>query len=252
MNIFEIEESLMELYTQIEENDGEITDEIAEQLEITQENFKDKIKGYVDVIKEINGSLESIKCEQNRLKSLENAKKRTKDNLTAIVARAITMFGDTTKSGGKFIDFGTGKVSVRNSIVTNINETKQDFIEQAITHHLIAGSSLNSFTDCLSEYFNNNKSLIDKTNEQITGVIKELDKSIIPNELDRSSINVVFTTEVPLCDLFDDTEEFANIAQMYDCNCKIKFNKNNIKNALIAGGTSNICSIEEKQSITIK
>lgn len=252
MNIFEIEESLMELYTQIEENDGELTDEIAEQLEITQENFKDKIKGYVDVIKEINGSLESIKCEQNRLKSLENSKKKAKENLSNIIAKAITMFGDTTKSGGKFYDYGTGKVSVRNSVVTNVDETKQEFIERAITHHLLVGTSMATFNDCLHQYFNDNKSLVEETNEQITGIVKTIDESIIPNDADISSINVVFTTEVPLSDLFDNTDEFMDIAQIYDCNCKIKINKNNIKSILTEGGSSNLCSIEEKQSITIK
>ena len=46
MNLYQIEQDLLELYTQIEENNGEITPEIEERLKITQENFTNKLENY--------------------------------------------------------------------------------------------------------------------------------------------------------------------------------------------------------------
>ena len=54
-----------------------------------------------------------IKEEIARLKDLQKSKEKTIDNLKKIMAMAINAFGDTNKSGTKFLDYGTGKVSIR-------------------------------------------------------------------------------------------------------------------------------------------
>ena len=262
MNIFEIEESLMELYTQIEENDGELTDEIAEQLEITQENLKDKIKAYIDVIKEINGSLESTKCEQNRLKSLETSKKKAKENLSNIIANAVTMFGDTTKSGGKFFDYGTGKVSVRSNNVCEVDDNKTDLINNALMYYVKHNNYGHSnvidcsLTDIIKSYIYNTRNSQDKLNSMISGEEITVDSENIPTVADIDNIEFNINLSIPLSAILDNTEDteiLFKLAELYDFKTKCNMSKSGIKDNIINGDVlSNFAKIKETKSITIK
>ena len=123
MNIFNIEKDLLSIFAEIEDNEGELTPEVEEKLAITKDNFNNKIKSYTDVIKSLDVDLKAIKEEQDRLKQLADRKKKTIDKLKEIIINAINMFGDVSKTGTKFIDYGTGKVSIRKSEVIDINES---------------------------------------------------------------------------------------------------------------------------------
>lgn len=121
-NIFQIKQELLAIFDESEENGGELTPELEEQLVITQESFKDKIKDYANVVKILQNDIVDIKAEKARLNDLQKSKEKTIERLKAIMVEAIEMFGDTTKTGGKFIDYGTGKVSVRNTEAVDVNE----------------------------------------------------------------------------------------------------------------------------------
>ena len=126
-NIYQIQQELFEIFNTIEENEGEITPELEEQLSITQDAFKDKIQAYTAVIKQLELDITGIKAEKCRLNDLQKAKEKTIENLKQIMVVAIQRFGDTSKAGAKFVDFGTGKVSLRHSdsIEVDENGTKQ-------------------------------------------------------------------------------------------------------------------------------
>ena len=126
-SIYNIQQDLYDIFTTIEENDGEISEELEEALAIKQEEFKDKIKSYVGVIRQLELDNAGIKDEIARLKDLQKSKDKTVSNLKRIMADAITMFGDTSKSGVRFVDYGTGKVSVRpfDSVLVDEEGTKQ-------------------------------------------------------------------------------------------------------------------------------
>ena len=121
-NIFQIKQELLAIFDELEENGGELTPELEEQLVITQESFKEKVKSYTNVIKTLQNDIVDIKAEKARLSDLQKSKEKTIDRLKAIMVEAIEMFGDTTKTGGKFIDYGTCKVSVRNTEAVDVNE----------------------------------------------------------------------------------------------------------------------------------
>ena len=113
-SIYNIQQDLLEIFDQIEANEGEITPELEEQLNITQEQFKSKIKDYSNVIKMLETDIAAIKEEKARLSDLQKSKEKNIERLKKIMVEAIENFGDTTKTGGKYVDYGTGKVSVRN------------------------------------------------------------------------------------------------------------------------------------------
>ena len=126
-SIFNIQQDLYAIFDSIEENEGEITPELEEVLTIKREEFSTKIQGYVAYIKQLELDNKGIKEEIARLKDLQKSKEKTIDNLKKIMVMAINAFGDTNKSGTKFLDYGTGKVSIRKSDSIEVDEegTKQ-------------------------------------------------------------------------------------------------------------------------------
>lgn len=126
-SIFNIQQDLYSIFDSIEENEGEITPELEEALTIKREEFSTKIQGYVAFIKQLELDNKGIKEEIARLKDLQKSKEKTIDSLKKIMAMAIDAFGDTNQSGTKFLDYGTGKVSIRKSDSIEVDEegTKQ-------------------------------------------------------------------------------------------------------------------------------
>ena len=121
MNIYQIKQEFIELFNTLEENGGELTPELEEQLKVTKDSFKEKIKTYTDVVKTLNSDIESIKVEQKRLKELADSKQKTIDRLKSIIIDAIEEFGDTKKTGVRYVDYGTGKVSIRKTTAVDVD-----------------------------------------------------------------------------------------------------------------------------------
>lgn len=128
-NIFQISQDLLAVFQELEDNGGELTDELEAKLTVSQADFKTKIKSYTDVIKYTEGDIKLIDEEISRLKELKESKKKAIARLEKIVIWAIGMFGEANKSGNKFVDFGTGKVSVRNTEKVEIDD---EFAEDAV------------------------------------------------------------------------------------------------------------------------
>lgn len=123
-SIYNIQQDLLEIFDQIEANDGEITPELEEQLCISQDEFEDKIRSYTGVIHQLECDLGAIKDEKARLDAIKKSKEKTIERLKQIMLEAIQMFGYTSKSGTKFIDYGTGKVSLRKSESVELDDDK--------------------------------------------------------------------------------------------------------------------------------
>ena len=121
MNIFEIKQELQTIFDELEENGGELTPELAEQLLIKQEEFKDKVEAYTNAIKLLEGDVALIKNEQKRLKELVDRKQKTIDKLKDIILLAVDQFGEVNRNNVKFLDYGTGQVSIRRSKAVDVD-----------------------------------------------------------------------------------------------------------------------------------
>lgn len=122
MNLFEISNDFRALIDAIEDSDGEITPEIEEALSITEENGKQKIDDYVKAIKAVESDIDACKLEKKRIAEVQDRKQRLLDKLKSIVTNYVAEFGNITKTGGRYIDCPTYKVSVRNSDSCEIDE----------------------------------------------------------------------------------------------------------------------------------
>ena len=116
MNLYQIEQDLLELYAQVEENGGEITPEIEEKLNITQENFTNKLENYTRFVKVLEGDIALMDSEVERIKKLKQTKENLIDRLELSMLNALKLFGnkDPKKDIWRF-DLITFKLSTRQS-----------------------------------------------------------------------------------------------------------------------------------------
>lgn len=116
MNLYQIEQDLLELYAQIEENGGEITPEIEERLNITQENFTNKLENYTRFVKVLEGDVVLMDSEIERINKLKQTKQNLVNRLELSMLNALKLFGnkDPKKDIWRF-DLITFKLSTRQS-----------------------------------------------------------------------------------------------------------------------------------------
>lgn len=234
-SIFDIQQDLYVIFSVIEENEGEITPELEEALTIKKEEFNTKIKSYVGFIKQLELDNKGIKEEIARLKDLQNSKEKTIDKLKKIMAVAINDFGDTTKAGTKFLDYGTGKVSIRKSDVIEVDEagTKQ-FVNRFFRYF-----NWLHFTNTANQQEVDVKDIIDfcnKTKQDDEEDIVETDYT--DDDLTNLQANLDF--KVNLKDLITNPDGLKLINSLLDYNVlatiKPSVNKTEIKNEVKSNG----------------
>lgn len=253
MNLYFIEQELLDIFEELEENGGELTPELEERLAISQENFKDKIEKYTHVISRYNADINYIKSEQKRLKELADSKQKVIDNLTKVMTESIDKFGDTKKSGVKFVDFGTGVVSVRNSKAVQLNETTLENVDNALE---------DLFKDL---HFTNSLDVVDRISEDEllkASIVPEFEddgtafpfQSICPDDLDYMDVEI--STKIPLRKILNG-ESYPAIRELIRNNSikhKTTASKSFLKPELEQNGSCapNLAKLVITKSISIK
>ena len=249
-NIYQIKQELLAIFDEIEENGGELTPELEEQLAITQDSFKDKVKDYTNVIKTLQNDIVDIKAEKARLNDLQKSKEKTIDRLKTILVEAIEMFGDTSKTGGKFVDYGTGKVTIRTTEAVEINE---DAINR-FTNRYITALRWYSDNNQLQESLVNPSELLNFANSTTQD---EEDEDILKLQFsDLVNIKASINADIMLDELLQ-TEKGFNLAKalieygIFDVTAKA--DKVAIKKEAKENHTMPIyASLVQNQSVTIK
>lgn len=223
-NIYNIQQELLDIFTELEENEGELTPELEEKLNITQEEFKNKIKSYSNVLKMLENDIIDIKAEKARLNDLQKSKEKTIERIKKIMIDAVELFGDTTKSGSKYFDYGTGKVSIRNTQVVEVEEdVTERFVNRALT--------------CLRWYQQNNQldtitasDVLDYCNSKSPN--EEDEEITVLSEEDITQIKADINLNIPISELFT-TERGMKLAKALAeyavFTCKAKVSKTDIK-----------------------
>lgn len=184
-NIFQISQDLLDVFQELEDNGGELTDELEAKLTVSQADFKTKIKSYTDVIKHTEGDIKVIDKEIARLKDLKDSKKKAIARLEKVIIWAVGMFGEANKSGNKFVDFGTGKVSIRNTEKVEVND---EFAEDAVNKFMEQIREI-AFTGELEN--NEIEDLITLPNDVIDGVTARISVDVPLKDFYGSSGNIL-------------------------------------------------------------
>ena len=93
-NLFEITNDIIELIGKFEEAEGEMTDELSNQFDITKSELQNKALGYRAVILNSEGNNETIDKEIKRLQALKKKNNTLIDTLKTRLLRAVNLFGD--------------------------------------------------------------------------------------------------------------------------------------------------------------
>ena len=201
MNIWQIQQELLDIFNELEENGGELTPELEDKLNITQSEFKNKIENYLYVIKKTESDINACDAEAKRLTALKKSKQNTVDRIKSVMAKAIEQFGDENKNGNRFIDLGTAKITVRTSNKVIVND---DFAENLVN---------STFDEVRSMVF---------TKELQSNDLKDL-LTVPENKLDGVTANI--SIDVPLKDLYKDNgDAFIKSIFAYGKYFKVKAN----------------------------
>lgn len=255
MNIYQISQDLLSLFDEIEANGGEITLEQEQELAITQDALKDKVKSYVGVIQHYKDDLAAIKAEEARLKALKDSKQKIIDRLSNVVIKAIDEFGDTTKAGAKFIEYPTGKVSIR--------KTESVEVDDNVVNHIV--KALNTCVN--NEIYNNQLDVIDRIDHDVLvdkiatmphmlgDVMIDSGYNVTDDDLNHITLEV--SCQIQLADVldgcaYDVVKEIAK--HTLDFEAKSKISKTDLKTELKANGSCapNIARLVTNKSLTIK
>ena len=196
--IYDIQNDLLNLFDEIEANEGVLTEELEQKLNITQDAFKTKIKSYTNYIKHLENQIAEIKEEKQRLDNLKKSKEKTIERLKDVMVYAINQFGDVNKSGNHYVDYGTGKVTIKPTESINISDAILTGITDTIIQYFEFANMTNQQKD-----FDSLEDLVDDINSHKTD-----DQPTITTD-DLQLINGNFTLDANLNDFLDHPECIA-------------------------------------------
>ncbi|HYE53701.1 MAG TPA: siphovirus Gp157 family protein [Chitinophagaceae bacterium] len=127
--LYNIRQDHLTLLALIEENEGELTPDIEQQLVLTEEEFQDKAVSYAYVIKAFENTGDVIDAEIKRLSALKEKAVKRRELFKQTLSDAMQQFG-IEKIEHPFV-----KLSFRKSEVVDIvDETKipEDYMEYKI------------------------------------------------------------------------------------------------------------------------
>lgn len=127
-SIYQISDELQLIINEIEENGGEITEDIEQKLAISQDELESKIDNYCNIIASVNSNIDFCKKEKQRINDLQNVKKNLVDTLKKRVLEAVERFGYEGKSGNKVIDTQTHKLFTKNTQLVIVDRERYELI----------------------------------------------------------------------------------------------------------------------------
>jgi len=99
----------------MEENGGELTDEIAEELAIRRDNFKYKAEAYAKFILKLESEADAAAAEIKRIQALKKAKENTVARLKESLLAALMVFTEEDSKGIRRYETPLAKLSTRKS-----------------------------------------------------------------------------------------------------------------------------------------
>ena len=248
-NIYKIQENINRIFIEIEENAGEITEEQLEQLNINQENLKQKLSDYIQVYKNYN---EGISNEIKRLQELKKTRTNRIEVLRNTMKNAVINFGTDGKSGNKIIELEDCKLFTKSTESVIENKERLDILRY-------------EFIDYCRELYKNDllitgddidvQGLIDSINAKC---IAERGENFIPFTIyDFICANIIFKFTVSLKNLIESNNYLlqAYYGLDYSTGVDMDIDKNAVKYIVKDQNTNNnitISNIEKNKVLCMK
>lgn len=251
-NIYKIQENINRIFIEIEENAGEITEEQLEQLNINQENLKQKLSDYNKAIQVYKNYNEGISNEIKRLQELKKTRTNRIEVLRNTMKNAVINFGTDGKSGNKIIELEDCKLFTKSTESVIENKERLDILRY-------------EFIDYCRELYKNDllitgddidvQGLIDSINAKC---IAERGENFIPFTIyDFICANIIFKFTVSLKNLIESNNYLlqAYYGLDYSTGVDMNIDKNAVKYIVKDQNTNNnitISNIEKNKVLCMK
>ena len=117
-SLYKINENMLSLLSDIEANEGELTDEVLAQLEINNEELYEKSVNYLAVIKNRESLNTQIDDEVKRLQAMKKANNNLVSRLKNSLLNAVNIFGE--------FETGLVKFGIRKSTTVEVSGIVND------------------------------------------------------------------------------------------------------------------------------
>lgn len=127
-SLYQIEENLQRIISEIEDNGGEFTPEQEQELKINEQDFKEKLDSYANAITMFKSETTCCKDEKKRINELQKTKENVIERLKSSMLDAVLRFGDNGKTGNKVVETSTHKYFTKSTTNVNIDEVRLQFL----------------------------------------------------------------------------------------------------------------------------
>ena len=128
-SLYKINENMLSLLSVIEANEGELTDEVLQQLEINNEELQTKSESYLAVIKNREALNTQIDDELKRLQAMKKANNNLVLRLKNSLLNAVNIFGEFETG---LVKFGTRK-STTVEVTGIVNDLPKEYKTVKVT-----------------------------------------------------------------------------------------------------------------------
>lgn len=121
-NIFDISAEYLAIIAEVEDVEGDLTEELENRLKINAEELEAKVKAYNHIISHNKGEISIIDDEIDRLSKLKSSKANLIEKLKKYLLEAVLTFGYLGKTNNRKLDFDTIKLYTQDSESVEIKE----------------------------------------------------------------------------------------------------------------------------------
>lgn len=251
-SLYKISEDLINIFDEIEANDGEITPELEQQLVITKENLNNKIDNYVKAIKEYQNDADFCKKEKSSINARQNVYKNRVERLKFNLLNAVIAFGDNGKNN-KYIETSTYRLSTRNGVEEIVHEDRIAIFIKYLKEYLEEITKEGILIDDID--YIDEQSIVDGINMIYRAEYGEDAKLFTKDDIKHIQIKLIFET-TPLEMIKEYSNAIADFAEDKHSMSNIEYNedKQDWKTILKAYPNDDvtIAELKEKQSLLIK
>jgi hypothetical protein len=123
-SLWQLTQEELSFISLMEENGGEVSDELLEELAIRRDNFQQKAEAYAKFILKLESESEQAADEIKRIQALKKSKDKTVDRLKETLLAALMLFGQEDSKGVRRYETPLAKLSTRKSVSVEILDDK--------------------------------------------------------------------------------------------------------------------------------
>ena len=249
-SLYNIENDLLDLFAEIEANDGEVTDEQLEALNIKEEELQNKLDNYYKAIQNWKADMAACKEEEKRIYNTRKKYENRIEKLKSIMLNTVNVFGTEGKNN-KFIELPTARIYTKSSKSVEVDEERTALLINAMIGFITEAYN----NDCL--YTGNDVDFAGILQAVNANVIAEQGPNFKPYTIDDLAIlSVDVTYNGSFMTMFTGKEKVLELIASLYINTIVKQNtpKEAFKYTIEVNGPDKItiAKIVENQSLQIK